>query len=81
MQGALLKNKKEAETAISLKLGTSEATLPKEITNLISKNLAVLTGYYSFEYLGERKWGILEIGIKIMKIVDTSDTAEGLLGF
>lgn len=58
---------------------TVEMALPKDRTQVTKENIATLTGYYTFECLGERKSGPIEIETKIMKIVDVSGTAEELL--
>lgn len=64
------------ETAV-----TVEIALPKQETFANKENVVTLKGYYTFDYLGERKSGEVKVDVSIRRIIDVSKTEERLLEF
>jgi hypothetical protein len=58
-----------------------EVALRKEETSVTKENVATLTGYYMFDYQGERKSGEIQLEIRIRRVIDVSGTEERLLEF
>jgi hypothetical protein len=62
-------------------LASVEIALPKEATPVSKQGIAVLKGYYTLQYQGEKRSGEVEIDLNIRRIVEVSDQQERLLEF